>query len=43
MTTERENGSAGEGVRELLIDRLLPRFDALTLSTMVVDAGTDQT
>ena len=43
MTTGRENGSTGEGVREQLIDRLLPRFEAQTLSTVMVDAGTEQT
>jgi hypothetical protein len=43
MTTERENGTAEGGARELLIDRLLPRFEARTLSTVVVDAGTEQT
>jgi hypothetical protein len=43
MTTERENGAAGGGVRELLIDRQLPRFEAATLSAVVVDAGTEET
>jgi hypothetical protein len=43
MTTGRENGSAGEGVRDQLIDRLLPRFEARTLSTVVVEAGAEQT
>jgi hypothetical protein len=33
----------GGGGRELLIDRLLPRFEARTLSTVVIDAGTEQT
>ena len=43
MTTETENGTAGGTIRELLIDRQLPRFEAQALSTVVVDAGTEQT
>jgi hypothetical protein len=43
MTTGRQNSAAGSGVRELLIDRQLPRFDARALSVVVVDAGTEQT
>jgi hypothetical protein len=43
MMIGTENGAAAEGVRELLIDRLLPRFQARTLSTVVVEAGTEQT
>lgn len=43
MTTETENGTAGGTIRELLIDRQLPRFEARALSTVVVDAGTEQT
>jgi hypothetical protein len=41
MTVGRQNGSAGERARELLIDRLLPRFEARTLSVVMVDAGTE--
>jgi hypothetical protein len=43
MTTETENGTAGGTIRELLIDRQLPRFEARALSTVAVDAGTEQT
>jgi len=43
MTAGRENGSARDGGQELLIDRLPPRFEARTLSTVVIDAGTEQT
>jgi hypothetical protein len=43
MTTEPENGTAGGTIRELLIDRQLPRFEARALSTVAVDAGTEQT
>jgi hypothetical protein len=43
MMIGTEYGAAAEGVRELLIDRLLPRFQARTLSTVVVEAGTEQT
>ena len=39
----KRNGSARDGGRELLIDRLPPRFEARTLSTVVIDAGTEQT
>ena len=43
MTTETENGTAGGTIQELLIDRQLPRFEARALSTVAVDAGTEQT
>ena len=43
MATETENGTAGGTIRELLIDRQLPRFEARALSTVPVDAGTEQT
>jgi hypothetical protein len=43
MTTERKTDVSGHGIRELLIDRQLPRFEARTFSTVVVDAGTEQT
>jgi hypothetical protein len=43
MTTETENGTAGGTIRELLIDRQLPRFEARALSTVAVDADTEQT
>ena len=39
MTTETENSTAGGTIRELLIDRQLPRFEARALSTVAVDAG----
>lgn len=42
MTTEDSGGVPGPAARELLIDRLLPRFEARTLSAIVVDAGTAQ-
>lgn len=38
-----EGNAAGPGMRELLLDRQLPRFEARTISTVVVDAGRQET
>lgn len=43
MAANDVTGTIRAGVRQLLIDRQLPRFEARTVSTVVVDAGTEYT
>jgi hypothetical protein len=43
MSSDAAEGTGGPPVRELLLDRQLPRFDARRFDAILVEAGTEQT